>query len=88
MITLGIIVITCLISIVAFSNAEIMQRLIFTPYLIKRQPREAYRLFSSALIHADFMHLGVNMLVLYSFGQLVEGMYGMIFPTTAVFYIS
>jgi membrane associated rhomboid family serine protease len=31
-----------------------------------------YRFFSHGLIHADFMHLGFNMLTLYFFGRAVE----------------
>jgi membrane associated rhomboid family serine protease len=48
-----------------------MSKLIFNPYLVSTQ-RQWYRLFTSGFIHADFLHLLVNMLVLFSFGPIVE----------------
>ena len=42
--------------------------------------KQWHRLLSHALVHADFMHLLVNMIVLWSFGRIVEayftGMFG------------
>ena len=36
------------------------------------QGRQFYRIFTSILIHADFMHLALNLFVLYSFGKALE----------------
>jgi membrane associated rhomboid family serine protease len=61
-----IIVITGLISVYAFQQPEIMYRYNFSPYqIIKR--KQFYRLITHSVLHVDWMHLIVNMLVLYSF---------------------
>ena len=68
--TLFIIVITAVVSVYAFQRPEIMYRYNFSPYqVIKR--KEYYRLFSHALLHVDWMHLIINMLVLYSFANVL-----------------
>jgi membrane associated rhomboid family serine protease len=55
-----------------------MGRLIFNPYKVSSN-NEWYRFITSGFIHADLMHLFINMLVLYSFGTAVEGNYGEFF---------
>ncbi len=62
-----------------------MQRLIFNPYMITER-RQWYRFITSGFIHADWMHLIINMLVLWSFGNVVERYYQAIFEEKAVFY--
>lgn len=69
--TIGIIIITSVISIICFSRPELMARLQFNPYLVYHR-KEYYRLFSHAFLHADWLHLIVNMFVLFSFGTTVE----------------
>lgn len=69
-ITLIIIIMTCIISYQAFNNPEMKAKLLFRPVDAKRG--EWYRFLSSGLIHADFMHLLVNMYVLFVFGEVVE----------------
>ena len=66
-ITLIIIIITCIVSISAFSNQKIIEDLIFYPPAVS-QHRQWYRFFSCGLIHADWAHLFFNMYVLYAFG--------------------
>ena len=78
-ITLIIVVATCLISIIAWNKNEIFDLLIFNPYSVFHR-KQWYRLFSSALLHADFMHLFINMYVLYSFGEFIELVYRMYLP--------
>ncbi len=73
-VTLPIIIFTVLISIPAFTNPTILNKLIFDPYEIKRN-RDWFKFISSGFLHADFLHLGVNMYVLYSFGPVVEHYY-------------
>ena len=70
-ITIIIIIITCLISIVAFSNEKVTNDMIFYPARMKGG-REMHRLITHGFIHADFIHLGVNMLTLYFFGSVAE----------------
>ena len=77
-ITIIIIIITCIISFMAFSNSELMDKLIFYPPAIAEQ-KQWYRFFSNGLIHADFGHLAFNMLSLYFFGDLVNGAFTQIF---------
>lgn len=67
-ITLIIVLITCGVSILAFQQPDLMQKLQFNPYTIKRR-NQWYRFVTHALLHADWLHLIINMLVLYSFGQ-------------------
>ncbi|PLX15061.1 MAG: rhomboid family intramembrane serine protease [Salinivirgaceae bacterium] len=61
-----IIVLTGIVSVYAFQQPEIMYRYNFSPYQIVKR-KQWYRMLSHALLHADWMHLIVNMLVLYSF---------------------
>ena len=77
-ITLLIIVFTAITSISAFSKPELAYRYQFNPYQVAHR-KEWYRFFSHALIHADWMHLIINMLVLYFFGSVVEDYYVYIF---------
>ena len=69
--TIFIIIITAIISIWAFNNREVFDKLSFNAYEIKHK-KEGWRFFSYALIHADWTHLIINMFVLYSFGDVVE----------------
>lgn len=72
--TLIIIAITAIVSIMAFSNEELYNRLILWPRRMD-SPGEYYRLLSSGFIHADWMHLFFNMFALFIFGQYVEEAY-------------
>jgi membrane associated rhomboid family serine protease len=71
---LAIIIITSLISIYAFYNQEVFDRLKFSPFGIKHNG-QGWRFFSYGLIHADWLHLFINMFVLYSFGKVVTDAY-------------
>jgi membrane associated rhomboid family serine protease len=77
-ITLIIIIITAIISFMAFSNHELMDKLIFYPPAISKE-HQWYRFFSNGLIHADIGHLAFNMLSLYLFGDFVEKAFAEIF---------
>jgi membrane associated rhomboid family serine protease len=84
-ITLIIILITCGVSFMAWNNTELYNKLIFNPYIIFHK-NEWYRLFSSALIHADIPHLVINMFVLYSFGSFIEQVYDLYIPGGLALY--
>ncbi len=73
-ITIIIIAITVIVSLVAFSNDELLNKLIFYPARMNT-PGEYYRFITAGLIHADFIHLFFNMYVLYIFGENVEYVY-------------
>jgi membrane associated rhomboid family serine protease len=83
-ITLVIIVITAIISIQAFSNAGLMQKLIFNPYSINHK-KQWYRFLSAGFLHADWMHLLVNMFVLFSFGSAVQKYYAYFFGSAGTY---
>ncbi len=70
-ITFLIILITAITSFLAFNNKETFYNLKFNAYLINHN-KQYYRFFSYGLIHVDWMHLLVNMFVLFSFGTAVE----------------
>lgn len=70
-ITYIILGLTVLTSYKAFEDHELKRNFLFMPYAVKHH-NEWYRLFSHALIHADWTHLLINMFVLYSFGTLIE----------------
>jgi membrane associated rhomboid family serine protease len=69
--TLVIIAITCVVSFLAFNNAQLMRRLILWPPAVTRG-KEYWRLITSGLIHADGSHLLFNMITLYFFGPMAE----------------
>jgi membrane associated rhomboid family serine protease len=71
--TLIIILITIAISLLAFNQSKIMNRLIFWPPAIQRG--EYDRFFAHGFIHADGMHLLFNMITLFFFGRHVENFY-------------
>lgn len=77
-ITWIIIILTSVISIPAFSNRELFAKMRFNAYIIK-ESRQWYRFISYGLIHADWMHLLINMFVLYSFGEQVEMLFNYFF---------
>jgi membrane associated rhomboid family serine protease len=80
-ITIIIIIITAIISFMAFSNHELMDKLIFYPPDIA-QRKQWYRFFSNGLIHADIGHLAFNMISLYFFGDLVNSAFTEIFGSS------
>ncbi|MEN9523242.1 MAG: hypothetical protein RL065_1619 [Bacteroidota bacterium] len=67
-----IIGVTVIASLIAFSNHTFFEKNKFVPYLINRNPKEWFRFISSGFVHADFIHLGLNMYVFYSFGSFVN----------------
>ncbi len=66
-----IIIVTVLLSALAFSNNDLINRFILWPKYMD-SPTEYYRFLSSGFIHADVNHLLFNMLTFYFFGKQVE----------------
>lgn len=66
-ITYLILGITILISIKGFDDESFKSKWLMNPYDVIHY-KKWYRIFSHAFIHADFMHLGFNMYVLWMFG--------------------
>ncbi|WP_089153133.1 rhomboid family intramembrane serine protease [Stenotrophomonas pictorum] len=72
-ITLLLIAITGLVSWMAFSNRKLADRLILWPPAIDRH-KQYDRLVTYGFIHADFAHLIFNMVTLFFFGRMIEGL--------------
>ncbi|MCB9171081.1 MAG: rhomboid family intramembrane serine protease [Flavobacteriales bacterium] len=73
--TLGIILVTALVSLLAFGDRRIFTLLLFEPFVI-RSRREYFRFVTHGFVHAGWSHLFVNMFVLYAFGGAVESLLG------------
>ncbi len=69
--TLIIIAITAFVSIAAFNRVDLVEKLQFNASKVVHQ-KEYYRLISHGFVHANWEHLIVNMIVLFSFGSAIE----------------
>jgi membrane associated rhomboid family serine protease len=87
-ITLVIIVVTSIVSFMAFNNRRLLDRLILWPPAVSRQ-RQYDRLVTYGFVHADPTHLIFNMFTLYFFGRFVEQIYTILLGRFgfAIFYI-
>jgi len=83
--TVVIIFITCITSISAFNNQKLLSEWILNPYQVVHS-RQWWRLLTSGLLHADMIHLGINMLVLYMFGTNMEEYFKAVFGATGTMY--
>lgn len=77
-ITLIIIIVTCIVSFIAFNNNTVFDDLIFYPPAIANQ-NQLYRFFTCGFIHANYGHLFFNMYSLYIFGVYVEAQFTDVF---------
>lgn len=73
--TLTIIAITVIVSFIAMQRADIQAKLQFNAYLMKHG-NEWHRGLTHALIHGGWVHLLVNMWVLWNFGTVAEEFLG------------
>jgi membrane associated rhomboid family serine protease len=83
--TLRIVILTVITSVICFYNREMLAKLIFNPWLVSER-KQWYRMITSGFIHADWLHLGLNMLVFFSFGLSVERYYALIFGAGGTYY--
>lgn len=74
MITYIIIGVTVVVSYLCFNNVDLFRKLAFVPYRTIRN-HEWYRLVTHGFVHADTMHLFVNMFTFWSFGTYMEDVY-------------
>lgn len=74
--TIIIIVVTVLISFQSFSHPAMKGDLVFHPVSIKERG-QVYRFLTHGFLHADYRHLGFNMLTLYLFGENVEAIFNL-----------
>jgi len=70
-ITLIIILLTAAVSIPAFKNPELFYKYDFAPYQVEKN-KEWYRFLTHAVLHGDWAHLILNMLVLFFFGDVTQ----------------
>jgi membrane associated rhomboid family serine protease len=73
--TFLVILLTAVVSLLGFQNRMVVEKYIFEPERILAW-KEYYRLITSGFLHADFIHLALNMVSLYLFGRSVERMLG------------
>ena len=83
--TFIIVIFTLAISIRAFYNKDMDDRLIFKPYQVYHR-LEWYRIITHGFLHAGWMHLIINMLVLLSFGGTAEFAFNVMAQTTRMNY--
>lgn len=72
--TIALVAITVLISIAAFNDGRMTDKLILWPARMHK-PDEYYRLLTSGFIHADWAHLFFNMFTMFFIGRFVEAMF-------------
>lgn len=83
--TLGIVLVTALVSWRAFADLSLRDSLLLSTGGVLRD-RQYHRIVTSGFVHADWAHLLFNMYSLYSFGELVEIVYGA--PTLLAIYFA
>lgn len=69
--TLIIIIFTCIISYQGFNDSRMKGKFSMHPASVN-EFGQYYRLLTSGFLHGNWMHLGVNMYVLYIFGESLE----------------
>lgn len=74
MITYAILIATVVVSIACFSNGSLFNKLSYSPYRMVHA-NEWYRIISHGFVHADWVHLFVNMFTFLSFGLYVENFF-------------
>ena len=83
--TILLIIITVAVSYAAFQSPALMDRLQFNASKIIDK-KEYHRLVTHAFIHANWEHLFVNMIVLFSFGRAIESYFKFNFGSKEISY--
>ncbi|TVR88184.1 MAG: rhomboid family intramembrane serine protease [Saprospirales bacterium] len=79
--TVILVIITCIISYQAFNQPHLIER--YKHYPVREAGMgEFYRLLSAGFLHGGWLHLLINMFVLWMFGEIVENMYKVLFGNT------
>lgn len=88
LVTIGLIIITCAVSIPAFSNRKLLEQLLFWPPGIKRG--EYHRFVTHGFVHGDGSHLLFNMVTLFFFGRAIESFFAVHIGSIgfALFYLA
>ncbi len=85
-ITLLIIVVTVIISMMAWRDYSLMDRWVMNPYQVMNRG-QYYRLITSGFLHADWGHLIFNMLSFYFFGGFIEQVFYALFGGSGPIYL-
>ncbi len=87
-ITIILVIITCLVSYLVFRQPDLLLRLSHWP-MREANEKEYYRFITSGFVHGGWVHLLINMFVLWSFGEIVEYHFKQFFGTTmgSVYYV-
>ena len=80
-----IIIITCAVSIIAFGTRALMWRFQLNAWSVAVR-KQYFRLFFYGFVHADWIHLLINMMVLWSFGNALIYFYNVIFNGNGALY--
>ena len=83
-ITLLIVIVTAAVSLMAMNNKELFSKLLFSPFQVVHS-KEYYRILTHAAVHGGWVHLFVNMYVLYIFGRTAEQEFGVYDETLGEF---
>ena len=81
-----IIIITTVFSISAFSRRELFYKFQLNSYQIYHR-KDYKRILTHGFLHADWIHLIINMIVLYSFGNAVENYFNYYFKFPIFYFI-
>jgi len=84
--SLIIIIVTCIISIMSFNRPGEIDKLSMWPYMVKEH-KQYYRFITAGLVHADYMHLGFNMLTMWFFGKYIEMIFQDLFGSKIYFLV-
>jgi len=69
--TIILVILTSAVSIWCFYNPALFERLSLSPSMVMHH-RQYWRIITHAFVHANWLHLIINMIVLFSFGQGIE----------------
>jgi membrane associated rhomboid family serine protease len=83
--TIILIVITVAVSFAAFKSPKLMSQLQFNASKVYHK-KEYHRLITHAFVHANWEHLFVNMIVLFSFGTAIEAYFTYNFGSNHILY--
>ena len=81
MVTIILIVVTCLVSILCFTGTLNANKLLFHAYSVWHR-KEWYRMLTYGVVHGGWGHLFFNMLTLFFFGRVVEQYFQLAFGST------
>lgn len=84
-ITIAIIIVTSIASIFCINDQRYFDLLKFNAYDV-RHGNQWYRFFSYGFLHAGWLHLFVNMIVLFSFGKILEATLRSVFHEKYILY--